>query len=137
MFDSLPPQAPALPPTPQRGPRGGKAASRRVCAIVARDFGIGVDDLLAATRGTRQVALARQAAMYLCHVGFALSFAAIGRAFARDRTTVAHACRLVEDNRDDIWFDCRIAALERACGVAAECEAAPDRAAAAGKGGAR
>jgi hypothetical protein len=53
--------------------------------------------------------------MYLAHVGFALSFEGIGRCFGRDRTTVAHACRVVEDSRDDIWLDCRLATLERVC----------------------
>jgi hypothetical protein len=53
--------------------------------------------------------------MYLAHVGFQLSFGAIGRVFDRDRTTVAHACRVVEDGRDDIWLDCRLEALELFC----------------------
>jgi hypothetical protein len=35
--------------------------------------------------------------------------------FGRDRTTVSHACRVIEDSRDDIWLDCRLAALELAC----------------------
>ena len=52
--------------------------------------------------------------MYLCHVVHALTFEAIGRVFGRDRTTVSYACRVVEDRRDDIWFDCRIA-TPRAC----------------------
>jgi hypothetical protein len=42
----------------------------------------------------------------------------IGRAFGRDRTTVAHACRAIEDRRDDIWFDCRLATLELICRAA-------------------
>jgi chromosomal replication initiation ATPase DnaA len=84
---------------------------------VTRDFGVDPGCLMAPSRGSPRVSLARQVAMYLCHVAFAMSFAAIGRAFGRDRTTVAHACRVIEDRRDDIWFDRRIAALERACGV--------------------
>jgi chromosomal replication initiation ATPase DnaA len=69
-------------------------------------------------RGSQRVAFARQSAMYLAHVGFGLSFEAIGRAFGRDRTTVGHACRIVEDGRDDIWFDCRVATLELICRAA-------------------
>lgn len=90
------------------------AVHRRVSACVTRDFGVGPGELNAPSRGSPSTALARQVAMYLCHVGFAMSFEAIGRLFGRDRTTVAHACRVVEDRRDDIWFDCRIAALELA-----------------------
>lgn len=88
---------------------------RHVTICVARDFGIDANALSAATRGAPRVALARQVAMYLLHVGFALSFEAIGRMFGRDRTTVSHACRVIEDGRDDIWLDCRLAALELAC----------------------
>lgn len=89
-------------------------AHRHVLACVMQDFGVIADEMNAPSRGSPRTALARQVAMYLCHVGFSMSFEAIGRLFGRDRTTVAHACRVVEDRRDDIWFDCRIAALELA-----------------------
>ena len=58
--------------------------------------------------------------MYLAHVGFALSFEGIGRVFGRDRTTVSHACRVIEDCRDDLSLDCRLSALEMICGPAFE-----------------
>lgn len=86
-----------------------------VTRCVARDFGLDPGALLTPTRGAPGVALARQVAMYLVHVGFAQNFAAIGRMFHRDRTTVAHACRVIEDGRDDDRFDRRLAALECAC----------------------
>lgn len=95
------------------------AACRRVTSRVAEDFGVALAELVATSRGSPRAALARQVAMYLCHVGFALNFEAIGRLFGRDRTTVAHACRVVEDRRDDRWFDRRLALLERACGFVA------------------
>jgi hypothetical protein len=88
---------------------------RHVTSAVAHDFGLRIDDLTAPTRGAPRTAFARQAAMYLLHVVFGLGFGTIGRLFGRDRTTVAHACRVVEDHRDDIWFDCRLATLERVC----------------------
>ena len=53
--------------------------------------------------------------MYLAHTGFELSFGTISRVFDRDRTTVSHACHVVEDGRDDIWLDCRLEALELFC----------------------
>jgi chromosomal replication initiation ATPase DnaA len=86
-----------------------------VIACVAADFNLDAPALIAPTRGSPRVAFARQIAMYLAHVGFALSFERIGRSFGRDRTTVAHACRVVEDGRDDVWLDCRLAKLERVC----------------------
>jgi chromosomal replication initiation ATPase DnaA len=91
---------------------------RLVAARVAADFGLDAATLEAGLRGSQRLAFARQIAMYLAHVCFGLSFEAVGRAFGRDRTTVAHACRVVEDGRDDIWFDCRVATLELICRAA-------------------
>lgn len=91
---------------------------RIVTACVAFDFGIDADTLRTTLRGSRRVVHARQIAMYIAHVGFGLSFEAVGQAFGRDRTTAAHACRAIEDSRDDIWFDCRVATLELVCAAA-------------------
>jgi chromosomal replication initiation ATPase DnaA len=52
--------------------------------------------------------------MYLTHVGFGLPMAEIGKAFGRDRTTVVHACHLVEDRRDEARFDVLLDYLEQA-----------------------
>jgi len=43
--------------------------------------------------------------MYVTHVMMGLSMAEVGRGFGRDRTTVMHACHLIEDMRDDPEFD--------------------------------
>jgi hypothetical protein len=82
---------------------------------VARDFGLEMAALFAPTRGAPRAAFARQVAMYLAHIGFELSLETISRVFDRDRTTVSHACHVVEDGRDDIWLDCRLEALELFC----------------------
>ena len=58
------------------------------------------------------MALARQVAMYLAHVGCGLSLTETGRLFERDRTTVAHACGVIEDRRDDPIFDRALDLLE-------------------------
>ncbi|MEW5963393.1 MAG: helix-turn-helix domain-containing protein [Pseudomonadota bacterium] len=76
-------------------------------------FGIGAGELGRATRGEARVALARQVAMYLAHVGRGHSFTEVGRQFARDRTTVAHACGVIEDRRDDPVFDRTLELLEQ------------------------
>ena len=55
----------------------------------------------------------RQISMYVCHVVLQISLTDIGYSFGRDRTTVSHACNVVEDRRDDRAFDDFIAALER------------------------
>lgn len=51
--------------------------------------------------------------MYLAHVVFGASLAEIGLAFGRDRTTVSHACGLIEDLRDDPAFDADLERLEQ------------------------
>jgi hypothetical protein len=56
--------------------------------------------------------LARQATMYLANVAFGLTYTEIGAMFWRDRTTVAHACAVIEDLRDDPRVDRALAALE-------------------------
>ncbi len=66
----------------------------------------------AKTRCCADIALARQIAMYLCHTTFSLLLTEVGIHFGRDRSTVAHACSLVEDKRDDLSFDVLICQLE-------------------------
>ncbi|WP_338020044.1 helix-turn-helix domain-containing protein [Pinisolibacter aquiterrae] len=81
-------------------------------ALVARAFGVTVPDLRGVTRGHAPVAFARQVAMYVAHVWFRFSLSEVGRRFGRDRTTVAHACRVVEEERDDPHIDRVISAIE-------------------------
>lgn len=88
---------------------------RWVTSFVAADFGLDQAILTGPTRGAPRTAFARQTAMYLAHVCFGLSYDVIGRVFGRDRTTVSHACAVIEDRRDDIWVDCRLATLELIC----------------------
>jgi chromosomal replication initiation ATPase DnaA len=94
-------------------PHGNDAAIRTTIeAVVAAAFGVSIRALESATRGSPPVAFARQIAMYLAHVGCGLSLTAVGRHFARDRTTVAHACSLIEDRREDHTLDRTLDLLE-------------------------
>jgi hypothetical protein len=104
-------------------PYGGSRAAVRlgmsrvrwaIESAVAVVFEVGVEELRAPTRGTARAAFARQVAMYLAHVGCGVSLTEVGHLFERDRTTVAHACGLIEDRRDDPDFDYRVDQLERA-----------------------
>jgi len=79
---------------------------------VLRVFMVGRAELWSGTRGHARAAYARQVAMYLAHVACGLSLTEVGRVFARDRTTVAHACGLVEDLRDDPVIDRSLELLE-------------------------
>jgi hypothetical protein len=92
---------------------------RQLGSLTADAFAVSVDELRAPSRRTRPVAFARQSAMYLAHVTLGLSYSATGRLFDRDRTTAAHACRLVEDRRDDLAIDLVLLTLEDRCGALA------------------
>jgi len=87
---------------------------RLIETVVARAFGLDAAALRGASRGHAPIAFARQVAMYVAHVWFGLSLSEVGRGFGRDRTTVAHACRVVEERRDDPRLDRVIAAIETA-----------------------
>ncbi len=101
-------------PTPELSVVGiMQAQTRHVEACVAHVFNVRHESLRASTRGKAQVALARQVAMYVCHTSLAYSLTTVGHLFDRDRTTVGHACRLVEDLRDDSDFDTMMMCLER------------------------
>lgn len=88
----------------------------RVEAAVAAAFAVPRAELRAPRRGPAPVAFARQSAMYLAHVALGLSLTRVGRHFGRDRTTAAHACRLVEERRDDPTIDAVLSSLEEVCG---------------------
>lgn len=79
---------------------------------IAHVFEVTCADLDLPRRGRARVALARQTGMYLVHVACGLSLSEVGSLFARDRTTVRHACGLIEDMRDDLTFDLALQCLE-------------------------
>ena len=110
---------PATPPATRKPAAPGLIEHRPVHApreaieqAVVQVFGVGQDDLRRITRGRANVALARQVAMYLAHVVCGLTLTDTGRLFGRDRTTVAHACGVIEDRRDDPLFDRALDLLE-------------------------
>jgi chromosomal replication initiation ATPase DnaA len=63
-------------------------------------------------------ALARNLAMYLAYVAFGMSLGRVARAFGRDRSTISHACKIIEDRRDDPRFDRWLESLERTVAAA-------------------
>ena len=75
----------------------------------------GTSTAVMATPSRRAViARARQFAVYLHYVGLGESVSACARLFARDRSTVRHACARIEDLRDDPCFDFGVTILESA-----------------------
>lgn len=79
---------------------------------VAQVFGVGRAEFGRPSRGKAPSARARQVAMYLAHVSLGLTMNDVGKLFGRDRTTVAHACGVVEDRRDDPIFDRTLELME-------------------------
>ncbi|MEF2071863.1 helix-turn-helix domain-containing protein [Consotaella aegiceratis] len=91
--------------------------------ILAREIAgammdVPVADIARPQRSKAGICEARHVAMYLAHVIFQLSLTAIAVDFGRDRTSVAHAVRRIEDQRDDDAFDrllCRLERLATSC----------------------
>lgn len=69
-------------------------------------------------RTAMPVSRVRQIAMYVAHVVLRLTMGEVGRGFGRDRTTVTHACRIVEDLRDDAEFDRVVSMFEQVASAA-------------------
>ena len=107
------------------GPRGGPPSGavggepgRALGAMVAAAFGLRPDELASEGRGAAEVAFARQVAMYLAHTHLGLPLTEAGGLFRRDRTTARHACRQVEERRDDPRVDTLLEHLERGIDIA-------------------
>ncbi len=84
-----------------------------VIDLAAALFNVSGRELRQPGRSTKQISRVRQVAMYTSHVTLGLSMAEVGAGFGRDRTTVLHACHLIEDLRDDPVFDQVVGQTER------------------------
>lgn len=81
-------------------------------SVVAASLRLPVATLHAHTRCPAPVAFARQVAMYIAHVWLKQSLSDVGRHFGRDRTTVSHACEVIEDRREDPNIDRLLTSME-------------------------
>jgi chromosomal replication initiation ATPase DnaA len=81
--------------------------------VTAALFSVSSKEMRKTGRTTSEVSRVRQIAMYVTHVVLGLSMVEVGKGFQRDRTTVLHACHLIEDMRDDGDFDKIIGMTER------------------------
>lgn len=82
-----------------------RADSDRQVEVIAAGFLVNSNEIFSPNRLGAHISLSRHAAMYAAHVSLGLSYSEIGRRFGRDRTTVARACRRIEDLRDQAPFD--------------------------------
>jgi chromosomal replication initiation ATPase DnaA len=69
--------------------------------IACQVYGVPVEEMRKPTRGRPQVARARQIAVHLARVVFTMSHRQLAQEFGRDRSTVHHACNLIEKMRED------------------------------------
>lgn len=117
-------QSGGAPQPPVLGPVFGPAAPRPaaalplkvVCRLIRQmvaELVLLLADRVLTRRDRRAACHARQISMYVCHVALGVPQADVGFAFGRDRSTVGHACHMVEDRRDDPAFDDLVAAVER------------------------
>lgn len=87
-----------------------------LCALAARlaasAVGVAASEITISGRSSRRVSAARHLGIYLAHTAAGLPLVKVAEIFGRDRTTAAHACRLIEDRRDDRRFDAELAELE-------------------------
>ncbi len=81
------------------------ALCERMIDIAAAFFAVDSRDVRDLARSSSEVARVRQVAMYVTHVVLGLRLTDIGRGFGRNRSTVMHACHLVEEMRDDADFE--------------------------------
>ncbi|MGB6230061.1 MAG: helix-turn-helix domain-containing protein [Litorimonas sp.] len=89
-------------------------------AVAATALEFGVPDLDVGRPDIRGplVDFARQVAMYLTQCLYGMNARRVGELFGRDRSTVTHAVRVVEESRNDPLFDAKLARLERWLGAA-------------------
>lgn len=87
-----------------------------LCSLAARlaasAIGVPASEISLSRRSSRRVSAARQLGIYLAHTAAGLPLVKVAEFFGRDRTTAAHACRLIEDRRDDRGFDAELNELE-------------------------
>ena len=86
--------------------------------IASAMFNVSGRELRKPGRSALPVSRVRQIAMYAAHVTLGLNMTDVGTGFGRDRTTVMHACHVIEDMRDDKEFDTIVASFERVAGAA-------------------
>lgn len=86
-------------------------------AIASAVLDVPLTEIERPTRSPASTCHARHIAMYLAHVIFQVPLTAISHDFGRDRTSVAHGVRRVEDRRDDEAFDALLSRLETLAAV--------------------
>ncbi|MEM1037401.1 MAG: helix-turn-helix domain-containing protein [Pseudomonadota bacterium] len=91
---------------------GDRRQAYLVGHVVSYVLGVKGIEIMASGRGSRLASKGRQLSMYLAHVSLGWSIGRVADAFRRDRSTVSHACQLIEYERDDEAVDHWICEME-------------------------
>ena len=91
---------------------GRRITPEIIISVVAEHYGVTSEDMLSKKR-SRDIALPRQIAMYLCRDMTQLSTTNIGRSFGgRDHTTVMHGCdKIADEMKKDFSFKRKVEEL--------------------------
>ena len=91
---------------------GRRITPELIISTVAEHYGVTAEDMLSKKR-SREIALPRQIAMYLCRDMTQLSTTNIGRSFGgRDHTTVMHGCdKIADEMKKDFSFKRKVEEL--------------------------
>lgn len=82
-----------------------QAQMQLVLTYLENSTDVGAQYILGPSRGSRHLSQARQTLYYLLHICFGMNYSRIAVLVQRDRTSVAHDIRHIEDLRDSIIFD--------------------------------
>ncbi|HEY4193712.1 MAG TPA: helix-turn-helix domain-containing protein [Mesorhizobium sp.] len=104
---------PAFCPTAKRRDEVAIEMCECLIDIAAALFSVPSKELRKPGRTPVPVTRVRQICMYVAHVVLRLTMGDVGVGFGRDRTTVVHACQVIEDLRDDPEFDQVVSMIER------------------------
>lgn len=110
------PQSPQRVPSARQDLDPSAALQRCLDALVvrvARFHAVDPDAVRRLRRGPAPVVRARQIVMYLAHVALGLGLTQVAVLLERDRSSAAHACRVIEDLRDDPALDAALQAFEQ------------------------
>jgi hypothetical protein len=93
-----------------------RARARQVVLMLAGALGLSEESVFHAQ--SRPATTARRLAFTITRNAFAMSLARVAVAFGRDRSSIAEACKMIEERRDDLAFDRWMTALENSAAVA-------------------
>ena len=100
------------------GQEAAIAACDGVIDLMAAVFSLDSRVLRAPNRSATDIARVRQIGMYVAHVTLGLRMADVATGFSRRKSTVVHACHLIEDMREAPDFDRVVAKVEEIVRIA-------------------